>query len=66
MPAVLFVCRRAGARRFDDERGGAMAGYFLYTLDNKVFTQLTTAPTLEQGLVLADYMALCKHIHAAT
>jgi|RhiMethySRZTD1v2_1073278.scaffolds.fasta_scaffold204064_2 hypothetical protein len=43
-----------------------MAGYFLYTLDNKVFTQLTTAPTLEQGLVLADYMALCKHIHAAT
>jgi hypothetical protein len=33
-----------------------MAGYFLYTLDKDVFSQLTTAPTREQGLVLADYL----------
>ena len=36
-----------------------MAGYFLYTLDNDVFSQLTTSPTREQGLVFADYLRQC-------
>jgi hypothetical protein len=31
-----------------------MAGYFIYSIDNGVFTQLTTSPTTEQGLALAD------------
>lgn len=33
-----------------------MAGCFLYTIDNEVFSQLTPSPTREQGLVLADYL----------
>ena len=33
-----------------------MAGYYLYTLDNMVFTQLTTSPTKKQGQVLADFL----------
>jgi hypothetical protein len=32
-----------------------MAGYFIYSIDNRVFTQLTTSPTKEQGLALADH-----------
>jgi hypothetical protein len=31
-----------------------MAGYFIYSLDSDVFRKLTTAPTKEQALVLAD------------
>lgn len=31
-----------------------MAGYFLYTIDNDVFTQLTTAPTRQQGDTMAE------------
>lgn len=37
-----------------------MAGYFLYTIDNSVFTRLTNSPTKEQGLALADY--LCEDL----
>lgn len=33
-----------------------MAGYFIYNIDSDVFTQLTTNPTREQGLILADYL----------
>lgn len=36
-----------------------MAGYLLYSLDTDVFTQLTTSPTREQGLILADHH--CQH-----
>lgn len=31
-----------------------MAGYFIYSLDADVFQQLTTVPTVEQSLALAD------------
>jgi hypothetical protein len=31
-----------------------MAGYFLYSLDGNVFSQLTTSPTRPQALALAD------------
>ena len=33
-----------------------MAGYYLYTLDTDVFTQLTTSPTKKQAEALADYL----------
>ena len=33
-----------------------MAGYFLYTLDGKVFSQLTTVPTDEQAKACARYV----------
>jgi hypothetical protein len=33
-----------------------MAGYFIYSLDAQVFQQLTTTPTQEQGLILADVL----------
>lgn len=33
-----------------------MAGYYIYSLDGGVFLQLTTSPTREQGLVLADFL----------
>ena len=31
-----------------------MAGFFIYSLDSSAFESLTTTPTLEQGLILAD------------
>ena len=31
-----------------------MAGYYLYSIDSGVFTQLTTNPTKENGLIIAD------------
>jgi hypothetical protein len=31
-----------------------MAGYYLYSLDNDAFTQLTTSPTRQQAAALAD------------
>lgn len=33
-----------------------MAGYYIYSIDHGVFHQLTTAPTLDQGHILADSM----------
>ena len=33
-----------------------MAGYFLYTIDGDVFSQLTAAPTKAQGDILADWV----------
>lgn len=36
-----------------------MAGYYLYTIDNEVFSQLTTSPTRKQGLLLADHLLEC-------
>lgn len=40
-----------------------MAGYFLYSIDSDVFTQLTTSPTREQGEVLADYVLEDRAFH---
>jgi hypothetical protein len=46
----LWLGQQGNAERAIKETG--LAGYFLYTLNHQVFTQLTTAPTREQGLQL--------------
>lgn len=33
-----------------------MAGYFIYNIDADAFTKLTTSPTKEHGLILADFL----------
>ena len=33
-----------------------MAGYYISSIDNEAFIQLTTTPTIEQGLILADVL----------
>ena len=37
----------------------AMAGYFLYTIDNAVFSQLTSSPTKQQGDIFAGKLDQC-------
>jgi hypothetical protein len=45
-----------GRSNWNGGGGYGMAGYYISTIDGEVFSQLTTSPTREQGLVLADYL----------